>query len=152
MHRPAVSVICSRRASQQLGKHSRGRHTLGDYVTVAAVSAGDDVVVAQSGADAGGNGLLSDVLVSHPGDLVGIHEFHDPFLEAADDSHRPVQLFGHAGTGSSGGCPLTARSASSIARSRTSLRASSVKAAECGARTAFSRLRSRLSGSSGSVA
>ena len=129
VHRPAVPVIRSCRPSQELGKHSRGRDSLGDYVTVAAVGAGDDVVDAQSGADAGGDGFLSDVLVSHPSDLVGIHELHDPLLEAADGSHRPVQLLAHAGTGSSGGSPLTARSASSTARSRTSLSASSVKAA-----------------------
>jgi hypothetical protein len=51
---------------------------------MAAVSRGEHVIWSHHGADAGGDGLLADVLVGDTSDLVVVDQLNDEFLERAD--------------------------------------------------------------------
>ena len=68
VHRATLAVAVPGRFAEQLGEHQPHVATLGDAVTVAAVSAGDRVVGPEVGADADGHRLLASVEVHRAGD------------------------------------------------------------------------------------
>ena len=92
VHRAALAVAVARRAAQELGVHALGVAALGDEVAVAAMGAGDVVVLGEEGADAHADRLLAGVEMGDAGDLGVAHQFGHPLLELADGDHGLVHL------------------------------------------------------------
>ena len=65
---------------------------LGENVPMTAVRSRDEVIAAQRRADTGGDRLLADVRMGATDDVARLHQLQRPFLEAADQPHRPGEL------------------------------------------------------------
>ena len=90
VHRAALALVVAGRLAVQLGHHQPHLAALGDDVAVAAVGAGDVVVVVQRGAHPDRHGLLPQVEVHEAGQLAGGEQVLHPVLEVADLEH-PLQ-------------------------------------------------------------
>ena len=88
VHGAAPAAAVAGVAGQQLGHHAAEVGPLGDAVAVPAVGRGDDVVVAQGQAGAGGRRLLADGQVHGPVEQAAGEHLVDRLLEPADGPHR----------------------------------------------------------------
>ena len=92
VHGAAEALAIAGLAAHQLRHHAVDARTLGDAVAVAAVIGGDDVVVAQRRADAGGDRLLALVAVGRALDDAFLEEVGGLVLEGADAAHGDVEI------------------------------------------------------------
>ena len=92
VHGAAEALAIAGLAAHQLRHHAVDARTLGDAVAVAAVVGGDDVVVAQRRADAGGDRLLALVAVGRALDDAFLEEVGGLVLEGADAAHGDVEI------------------------------------------------------------
>ena len=92
VHRAALAVADAGALAPDLGHHAVDVHALGDAVAVAAVSAGDAVVLAQVHADAGGRRFLAGVEVHEAGNVAAGKLGVQTLLELADRPHGAVRL------------------------------------------------------------
>ena len=90
VHRPALAAAEPVRAAVDLEHHRLHVAALRDRVSVAAMGAGDVVVVVQVRADAGRDRLLARVEVDESRDVAGCELDVQPLLELADRAHGPV--------------------------------------------------------------
>ena len=96
VHRAAAAARAAGRLAQHLRRHPLQVEPLGDGVAVSAMGAELVVVLAQAGADAGGDGLLPFARMQCADRLAGLgplakDRLH-PQLERADGVHHPQQL------------------------------------------------------------
>src|SRR5712692_2541313 len=92
VHRTALAVAVAGLLPEQLRKHAVELRAFGDAVPVAAMRAGDVVVVVERRAHADGHGLLADVEMRQPRHLASAIQLVDLLLEMPDPQHAPVQL------------------------------------------------------------
>ena len=92
VHGAAEALAVAGLAPHQLRHHAVDAGALGDAVAVAAVVGGDDVVVAQGRADAGGDRLLALVAVGRALDDAFLEEVGGLVLEGADAAHGDVEV------------------------------------------------------------
>ena len=92
VHGAAEALAIAGLAAHQLRHHAVDARTLGDAVAVAAVVGGDDVVVAQRRADAGGDRLLALVAMGRALDDAFLEEVGGLVLEGADAAHGDVEI------------------------------------------------------------
>ena len=90
VHAAAASAGGAAGQAVQLGEQLDRGQPLGQRVAVAAVGAEHQVVVAQVGADAGGDRLLADVGVAAAVDQSGLERPDQPLLALPDRDHGPV--------------------------------------------------------------
>jgi hypothetical protein len=92
VHAAALALAVAGRLAEQFGEHAVEGAALGDQMAVAAVRAGDPVLVRQMHHDAGCDGFLAHVQVQGARDLAVLHELAGGFLEQADAHHAPVHV------------------------------------------------------------
>ena len=92
VHRAALAVAEAVALAVDLGHHALDVAALGDRVAVAAMRAGDVVVGAEVGADAGRDRLLARVEMHEARDLAGGELGVQALLELADRAHHAVGL------------------------------------------------------------
>ena len=92
VHGAAAALAQAGLLAEDLRHHAVHVSALGHAVAVAAVGGLDHVVLPQSGADAGGDGLLADVQVHEAGDLAVQEVVLDALLELADGAHGLVEV------------------------------------------------------------
>ena len=90
VHGAALAAAVAGGAAEEFGHHLVHAGALGDAMAVAAVGAGDEVALVQSGADAGGGGFLADVEVEGTAHFGGQEGLLSRFLEATDAPHDAV--------------------------------------------------------------
>ena len=90
VHRAALALAATGRFAADLGHHPVDLHALGNAVSVAAVGAGDEVVVVQVGAHPDGDRFFSGVEMNEAGDQAGGEILVQPVLEFADLSHPSI--------------------------------------------------------------
>ncbi len=96
VHRAALAPAVAGGPAVQLGEHVLDLAAFGHHVAVAAVGAGDIVVLAQRRAGAHRHGLLALGQVQEAGNLARLKVLLGRVLKAADQAHAPVhgqQLF-----------------------------------------------------------
>ena len=92
VHAAALAAGVAGLLPQQLGHHHAHVAALGDAVAVAAMGAGDRVVLAEGGADADGDRLLADVGVGGAAHDAFAVQLVRPVLEGANLGHAPEHL------------------------------------------------------------
>ena len=92
VHGAAEALTVARLAAHQLRHHAVDARALGNAVAVTAVVGGDDVVIAQRRADAGGDRLLALVAVGRALDDAFLEEVGGLVLEGADAAHGDVEV------------------------------------------------------------
>lgn len=91
MHRASASSRAAGRASEQLGHQFARRHSFGQRVTVSAMRAEDRIDRSEMRADAGRDGLLTDVRVAGPVDETALMTARQFLFRLTDDEHRAVE-------------------------------------------------------------
>jgi hypothetical protein len=92
MHRAALAAAIAALAPVELEHHAGRIGALGDGVAVAAVIGGEPVVLAQAGADAGGDTFLPERDVQRTRDLACLVGGKRRLLEGADPHHRAIEV------------------------------------------------------------
>ena len=91
VHRAGAAAADARLAPEQLVEQRLRLDAERERVAVAAVGAGDAVLLLEHRADPGGHGLLTRVEVRGAVDVALLEERLDAVLEAADQQHAPVE-------------------------------------------------------------
>ena len=92
VHGAAFAAAIAGFLAEQFGKHSVQRRALGDTVAVAAVGAGDVIVLAQRFANADRDGFLADIEMRETRHLGAEIKLVDLFFEEPDLQHLAVEL------------------------------------------------------------
>ena len=92
VHGAAAALAQAFLLAVNLSHHALDIGALGDAVAVAAVSGLDHIVLAEGGADTGGDSLLTDVQVNEARDLTGQEIMLDGLLELADGAHGLIEM------------------------------------------------------------
>ena len=92
VHGTAAALAQAFLLAVNLSHHTLDIGTLGHAVAVAAVGGLDHIVLAEGGADTGGDSLLTDIQVNEARNLTGQEIMLDGLLELADGAHGLIEM------------------------------------------------------------